>query len=219
MASVFDRLNLAPRERRILLGVGLIFFVLINVLFIWPMIPDWSQADRQIEKARKTLDDYRREIAQVATNQARLVELERQGSTVLREEQALDLVRTIQRQAAESGVTVTRTQPGVAAGSATNRYFDEQAVFVDVTTKDAELVQFLYALGSGDSMIRVRQLDLKPDPPQYRLLGKLELVASYLKRSAPPAGTATNRPAGAPGAPPARTVPAVTSGNTNRISP
>ncbi len=220
MASLLDRLNLAPRERRILLVVALIFFVLINLLFIWPMVPDWSLADRQIEKSRKTLADYQSEIAQVATNQARLQELEKQGSTVLREEQALDLVRTIQRQAAESGVNVTRTQPGVAAGTSTNRYFDEQSVFVDVTTKDAELVQFLYALGSGDSMIRVRQLDLKPDPPQYRLLGKLELVASYLKKAAPPpAATVTNRPAGATSAPPARVVPVVTPGTTNRNSP
>jgi Tfp pilus assembly protein PilO len=220
MANVLDRLNLAPRERRILLAVGLILFAVLNLVFIWPMLPDWKQADTQIEKSRKTLADYRLEIAQVATNRTRLQELEQQGSTVLREEQALDLVRTIQRQAADSGVNVTRTQPGVAAGSSTNRYFDEQSVFVDVTTKDEELVQFLYALGSGDSMIRVRQLDLKPDPPQYRLIGKLELVASYLKKSPPPAAaTPAQRPTATTNAPPARIVPTVNPGRTNRNTP
>ena len=195
MANLFDRLNLPPRERRLLLVAGAVVFVVINALFIWPMIPDWTRADGQIDKSRKTLADYRSEIAQVTANQARLQELEKLGSTVLREEQALDLVRTIQRQAADAGVNVTRTQPGVAAGTSTNRYFDEQSVFVDVTTKDEELVQLLYALGSGDSMIRVRQLDLKPDPPQYRLIGKLELVASYLKKPTPVSTNA--RPAGA----------------------
>jgi hypothetical protein len=233
MASFLDRLNLPPRERRILLFAGGVVFVVLNALFIWPMIPDWKRADGQIEKSCKTLADYRSEIAQVSANQARLQELEKLGSTVLREEQALDLVRTIQRQAADAGVNVTRTQPGVAAGTSTNRYFDEQSVFVDLTTKDEELVGLLYALGSGDSMIRVRQLDLKPDPPQYRLIGKLELVASYLKKAAP---VSTNtRPAAAtnvvrgsvPLAPKpgitnsvrTNSAPALNPGNTNRSQP
>lgn len=219
MANLFDRLNLPPRERRILLGVGLILFVVLNALFVWPMLPDWKRADGQIEKSRKTLADYRTEIAQVTTNQARLQELEKLGSTVLREEQALDLVRTIQRQAADAGVNVTRTQPGVAAGTSTNSYFDEQSVFVDVTTKDEELVEFLYALGSGDSMIRVRQLDLKPDPPQYRLIGKLELVASYLKKSSPVAAPPPARPAGSINPAPAKPLPASNPGTTNRSQP
>ncbi len=60
-------------------------------------------------------------------------------------------------------------------------------------------MRFLHALGSGDSMIRVRDMDLRPDPPRYRLNGTITLVASYQKkprgtRPVPPPATAAAAP-------------------------
>jgi len=42
-------------------------------------------------------------------------------------------------------------------------------------------VDFLYNLGSGNSLIRVRDLSLRPDPPRQQLSGNVKLVASYQK--------------------------------------
>ena len=48
-------------------------------------------------------------------------------------------------------------------------------------------------LGSGASMIRVRDLELQPDPPKQRLNANIRLVASYQKNraAAPPAKPST----------------------------
>jgi hypothetical protein len=51
-------------------------------------------------------------------------------------------------------------------------------------------VDFLYKLGSGASTIRVRDLELQPDPPHQRLSANIRLVASYQKNPKP-ATTAT----------------------------
>jgi hypothetical protein len=62
-------------------------------------------------------------------------------------------------------------------------------------------VDFLYNLGIGGSLIRVRSMTLSKDPPQQKLQGNLQMVASFA-RKAPPKVT----PA-APAAAPARTNP------------
>ena len=53
-----------------------------------------------------------------------------------------------------------------------------------------QLVDFLYKLGAGASMIRVRDLTLQPDPPRQRLTADIRLVASYQKN--PTASAAKN---------------------------
>jgi hypothetical protein len=53
-----------------------------------------------------------------------------------------------------------------------------------IATED-QLVDFLYKLGSGSSMIRVRDLELQPDPPRQKLSANIRLVASYQKNPTP----------------------------------
>ena len=56
-------------------------------------------------------------------------------------------------------------------------------------------MDFLYSLGSGNSLIRVRDLTLRPDPPRQQLSGTVKLVASYQKnppkKAAPAASPAS----------------------------
>ncbi len=52
-------------------------------------------------------------------------------------------------------------------------------------------MDFLYKLGSGASMIRVRDLELQPDPPRQRLSANIRLVASYQKNSTAAAAAKT----------------------------
>ena len=70
-----------------------------------------------------------------------------------------------------------------------------------IQSSEAQLVDFLYKLGDGNSLIRVRALSLRPDAPRQALAGSLTLIASYQKKpSARPA------PAPAPAASPAAIV-------------
>ena len=63
-------------------------------------------------------------------------------------------------------------------------FFVEQIQNINVTATDDQLVDFLYKLGSDVSMIRVRDLELQPDPPHQKLTANIKLVASY-QRNAP----------------------------------
>lgn len=190
MSDFLNKLNLTTQERRILVVFVAIAFVVLNAVFVWPHFGDLAKVQQQLNAARKTLDTYKKEIARVPAYRARLEELEKQGEAVLAAEQALQLTRTVQSQAQLNNVIITGTRP--VTSTSTNQFFDEQALSIDVTATDKELVDFLVALGSGNSMIRVRDMDLRPDPAQYKLLGKITLVASYQKK---PKAAATPPPA------------------------
>lgn len=189
--SLLDQLNLRPQEKRILAAVLVVVLVLVSIFFVWPKLGQRPKLVSSLEASRKKLQSYQAEIARVPDYQSRLRDLEGQGSAVLREEQALQLMRTVQTQASEHEVPITSTRVGAPSPSttATNAFFDEQTVIVGVNTRERELVNFLYSLGTGNSMIRVRDMDLRPDPPRYKLNGSITLVASYQKKNPAPSAT------------------------------
>ncbi|HNQ90562.1 MAG TPA: hypothetical protein PKM73_18260 [Verrucomicrobiota bacterium] len=205
--SILSKLNLSPQEQRIVVVVVTVVLVVLNALFVWPRFKEWGTLRGALDQSRETLRKYQSEIVRTPQYEAELRRLERQGSAVLRAAQALDLMRTVQGQAQQTGVTITDTRPAGTGGSSTNQFFDEQLVSVGVTAGEKEMIDFLVALGSGDSMIRVRDMDLKPDPPQYRLLGKIALVASYQKNPKTP-----------PASPPSRTAAPAVRPSTNTTS-
>jgi Tfp pilus assembly protein PilO len=181
--SFLDQLNLRPQEKRLVVGALAVVVLVLSVFFIWPKTGEWRKAQDALEKSRKTLKTQQTEIARIPEFETRLTELEGQGSAVLQEEQALQLMRSVQEKAQEHQVTITSTRSGIAGGTtSTNAFFDEQTVIVGVSTGERELVNFLHALGTGTSMIRVRDMDLRPDVPRYRLNGSITLVASYQKK-------------------------------------
>jgi Tfp pilus assembly protein PilO len=187
MSGVMTRLNLRPEERRLIVAVGAVLFIILNIWLVWPHYRDWGRVQTELDKARATLANYEKEAASIPKYQDRLKYLESQGSAVLPSEQALQLTRAIQNQAIKSGVMILQTTPlqTPRSGAAnTNQFFEEQTIRISVNTGEKELVNFLYAVGSDSSMIRVRDLDLRPDPGsgRTRLVGGITLVASYQKK-------------------------------------
>lgn len=193
--SFLDQLNLRPQEKRILAVVLVVALILVSIFFVWPKLGERPKLVTALEASRKKFASYQAEIARVTDYQARLQELEGQGSAVLREEQAVQLQNMVQTTAAQHGVPITSLRLGAPSASATstNAFFDEQAVIVGVHTGEAELVNFLHGLGTGTSMIRVRDMDLRPDPPRYKLNGTITLIASYQRR-APARPSTANAP-------------------------
>jgi hypothetical protein len=80
----------------------------------------------------------------------------------------------------------------------------EQNETITTLSGEKQLVDFLYNLGSGQSLIRVKELSIQPDQPHQQLNARITLVASYQRKTpiaAPAAGaTAPNKasPAAAP---------------------
>lgn len=200
MSSFVSQLNLRPGERRLLFIVLAVVFVVVNAVFVWPRFGEWETLQRELENVRTKRAEYRKEIDRTSGYQRQINELEAQDSAVVPEQRALDLLRIVQERAQRASVVITQTRAAGAGRSAasTNSFFDEQAITVGVNTGAAELIEFLYSIGAGDSMIRVRDMDLRPDRPQYQLVGNITLVASYQKtknrtagasRTAPPASS------------------------------
>ncbi len=194
MSGFLDHLNLRPQERRILVITLAVVVIVLNAVFVWPHYKDWQKVDKETQALRATLANHRAEVARLPEYRARLAKLEGTGSSVLPESQALQLQAMVQSYALSNNVALTSLRPGSAVSS-TNTFFDEQTVIIGVNTGDKELVDFLLALGAGNSMIRVRDLDLRPDSPLYKLVGNITVSASYQKQAkAQPAPKAPAQP-------------------------
>lgn len=181
--AYFARLSSA--ERRFIVLAILVVFAVVNLWFVLPRFNDWSKILRRHEVALATRAKYDKEIAQTGTYTSQIRKLENEGVAVPVEDQALNFLTTIQNQAVQSGVgiiTSTR-QP-----ERTNQFFLERAQGLTTQSTEAQLVDFLYKLGDGNSLIRVRALSLRPDAPRQNLGGNITLIASYQKKpSARPA--------------------------------
>jgi len=180
MTSFWDRLNLRPNERRLVVGVAVILFIVLNAFLVWPHFKDWNQMQDRLYGAQKKLARYQTEVNQTAEYKRRLQALEGDSSAVFSQDQDIQLLRTIQTHAAETGVNITQTP---RATTQTNEFFLEQVQNLSVQGREEQLVNFLYNLGSGNSMVRVRDLSLRPDvPARQQLGGNVRLVASYPKK-------------------------------------
>jgi hypothetical protein len=186
MNELFNRLNLNPLERRLLVGIMGVLFVVINLWLIWPRFGDWGRVNTEFKAAQVKLKNYELELdaRRVEEYTKMMAEMEKEGQAVLPSEQSLDLARTIQNQAGAYGVVINSSVEVAFSGGKTNEYFDEKARRVSITAGEKELLDFLTSL-SGNSMIRARSLTLRPDPSQMRLQAEITLVASYQKKKAP----------------------------------
>jgi Tfp pilus assembly protein PilO len=188
--------NLRPLEKRMLVAVAAVLFLVLNAWFVVPHFSDWSIAQDRLSKARKKLDRFQKEIGQADTYKMQIQRLESESQDVPSEDQSIHFVSTIQSQAAQSGVNII--QVGRVQPRTNDPFFVELTQTLGVQSKEQNLVDFLYKLGSGNSLIRVRDLGLGPDPPHQQLNAKITLVASYQRK---PSSSSKSAAAPAPPAP------------------
>lgn len=171
--------QLRPLERRLAVGVLVVLFLVLNYVFIWPHFSDFGKLRVRGDTARQKLKLYQTGIAQAANYAAQVKNLESQGGFVAPEDQSFNFLRAIQSQAALSGVGIINTSRQITHTN--DAFFIEQVQNINVIADDQQLVDFLYKLGSGASMVRVRDLELQPDAARQHLNANIRLVASYQK--------------------------------------
>ena len=187
--------SLRPNEKRLVVAVGVVLFFVFNGVFIVPHFSDLKMVGLRTEKARQTLAKYQGEIQQMTFYKTNVDKMQGAGGMeVPPEEQAYAFSTAVQMQASRSGVQVTGSSKLMTR---TNQFFLELSQTISVQSAEPQLVNFLYNLGSGTSLMRVRSLTLRPDAPRYQLSANITLVASYQKKVATKAGPAL-RPAGPP---------------------
>ena len=197
MKKYFEQLR--PMERRLVIGVIVVIFLVVNWLEVWPHFSDWGDYSRRLESARTKLGLYQSASAQVPKLQSEVGTFESAGDFVPPEDQSIDLMRTIQAQASASGFGIQNFSRKLV--NTNDAFFIEQAQNITVMATEEQLVDFLYKLGSGASMIRVHDLELQPDYPHYHLSANIKLVASYQKSSKPPVAAVAAGKAASPGNP------------------
>ncbi len=173
--------QLRPFERRVAIGVLVVVFLVLNYMFVWPHFSDWTNLHNRLDAARRKLKLYQTAIAQTATYETQVKSLQSAGEFVALEDQSVNMLRTIQMQSAQSGVRVVNTSRQIMHTN--DAFFVEQVQNINVLGDDKQLVDFLYKLGSGASMIRVIDLEMQPDSPKQYLNANIRLVASYQKNA------------------------------------
>ena len=174
--------QLRPLERRLAVGVLVVFILVLNWVFIWPHFSDWRNLRHRLADAQQKLKLYQTTVLQTSNYQAQVKGFESQGEFVATEDMSINFLRTIQSQAVASGVAMTPL--GRQMTRTNDAFFVQQIQNINVTATDDQLVDFLYKLGSDVSMIRVLDLELQSDPPRQKLIANIKLVASY-QRNAP----------------------------------
>lgn len=178
--------QLRPLERRLAVGVLVVLFIVLNLVFVWPHFSDWGNFQLRQAAAERKLNLYHNFIAQAPVYTKLIKELESSGEVVAAEDQGINFTRAIQSQSAASGVAILNQSRQLTRTN--DQFFVEQVLNINVQATDEQLVDFLYKLGSGASMIRVRDLELQPDPPHQHLTANIRLVASYQKTAPAKAG-------------------------------
>ena len=196
MSGFLDKLNLRPQERRLVVLVGIVVFVVINVWVVFPVFGELGKTQQRIRDRRADLARFELELAREPEYKAKLARLEELGYVIPLESQTLAFSREVQDKAVLSGVTLRSSTPGAAGTTLrTNEFFQEQTLIISVAnTREKELVEFLYNLGKDNSLTRVSSMMLRPDPSKIFLAGNMTLVKSFQKqtarRSTPASGTA-----------------------------
>jgi hypothetical protein len=218
--------NLRPFEKRVVVGVSALLFVVFNVWFVLPHFSDWRKVQFRMAAAQKKLGNYKNEIAQKPKYDSEIKKIEGDALSIPQEEQSVQFLRTVQTHATQSQVGIYGTSK---QQTRTNQFFLELSQNFTLQAGEQQLVDFLYNLGSSNSLIRVREMTIHPDQPHQALSATVKLVASYQKKAptrAPvaTAATATKATNKAPKTPmpagPRPTPPKATNqlSNTNRVT-
>ncbi len=215
MSSVFDKLNLRPQERRLVVIVGIVVFIVLNVWLVIPMFGEYGKYERRIVDATANLRKYQDEIGRRSRYEKELRELESQGPLVPTEEAGLRLSQEVNSQAALSGVTINSITPLQRQGSGgkTNAFFEEAAVTINIKSGEKELIDFLFRLADKDMLIRAKSMQLGTDPARMSLQGQITLVKSFQRRPTTKGSTV------AAASPKAAALPAATAPKTNLPTP
>jgi hypothetical protein len=201
MTSFLAKLNLRPNELRLVVVVTVVVLALLYFLFVVPQFGEWKKLQNRKEETKMALARYQKEIDKTSAYQKELSALQQKGGRVDPDAQSLDLQRTITSQALAHNVVVNgyTAGRGPAGGvGRTNAFFEEQTGTINFVAEEAAMVNFLYALSRGDSLIRVADMTLNPDPSRMKLQGSIKFVASYYKKATTKPIAPASAPATAP---------------------
>jgi len=209
MKEFWARLN--STERRFVVGVAVVFFLVINIVWVWPHAADWGNTKGRMAAARTQLTTFET-VTNLIPDLTKNIAKYGQGKIVPDEDQGLQFARVVQNMTTLYGIVpqnMNIRREASTGGTTNNSFFVDQVATMSLDTTEKQLVDFLYNLGTAsNSQIRVKSLTVSPDPSHQRLSTRVTLVAYQRKAIAsagqtPAAKTATAPNAAKPAANPA----------------
>ena len=179
MMGYLDRLNLKPFEKRLVVVVAIVVFAVVNFWFVFPHFSDLSEAQKHRTEALEKLKKWEGETNQIPVIKKKIGDLVKEGLDVPAAEQQNKFASDILQQQASSGVNLLNT--GQTTTRTNSPFFVELVQTITVQSGEPQLVDFLYQLGNGPSLIRVRGLSMRTDPSRQQIVAGVTLVASYQK--------------------------------------
>lgn len=185
MNSIFDRYNLNAFERRLIIGVFLGIFFVVNLMLVVPKFREWGEVRSQRESAQQKIRVYQTVLNKRDDLEKRLEKLDKSGVKVLPEERASKLFELIQQKLRDNKLPATGLQhnsrPSSRAGNlrkTKEEFFEQYTYSLNLNANYKQLIDFLKAIGSDeDLMIHVGRLQLKS--AGHQLNCKITLVANY----------------------------------------
>src|SRR6185503_11562093 len=102
MKEFLERLN--PTERRFVVGVAVVFFLVINIVWVWPHFGDWSDTKGRMTAARTRLVTFESGTNLIPDLNKKISVYQGQGQVVPEENQALQFSRTVMSQTTLFGI-------------------------------------------------------------------------------------------------------------------
>lgn len=184
MNSIFDRYNLNAFERRLIIGVFLGIFFVVNLMLVVPKFREWGEVRAQQESAQQKLRIYQTVLNKRDGLEKQLEKLDKSGLKVLPEERTSKLFELIQQKLRDNQLPVAGLQHNRPTSRAGNlrqpkeKFFEQDTYSLNVNANYKQLRDFLVAIGSDeDLMIHVGRLHLAS--AGHQLNCKITLVANY----------------------------------------
>lgn len=198
MNAFLDRYDLSPFERRLAVFLVVAFFLVFNMILVWPRFGEWGEIQEKNEKANQSLQSYQKQLDKRSDLEKRLAELKRLGSDVLPDERGSQLVELIQQKARQSNMNNINIQPSRARPSprgrmpeSKERFFEQKFYSLNAEADTKDVVDFLLAIANEDLVVRVHNLELTPR--NHLLRCKMLLVANYQLQPSEEAGVEKRR--------------------------
>lgn len=204
MLKLFDRLNLTPAERRLVVGILVVAFLVVNYWVVWPRFSDFRIIAEDIASMERKKNIYQQEIERRPTYEVLLRKLKAEGSVLPLGEERIAFRSDMERLAREVGLTVPRWGEVLPerSGQNTNAFFEAIGITLQgAGGTESQFVDFLHRVGASNSTIRVKELTLTPGNFDSRAQGKTNLIANF-KLVASVQKPATNAAPAAAAAPP-----------------
>lgn len=191
MKNLFDQLELRPHERRLVVIGALVLFGVLNLWFVWPHYGDRARILNRLQTGTRQLQTFESELTRTNQYLTQLQDLEQEGAGVLDEDKDITLLATVQTLIRNAGVSTASINPANrAALGGTNEFFEQRSLSIVLNPNEPEpLIRFLVSLATNEVVLRVKELDLKPDNTQTKIAGGLRVVASFQRKQLAPSPT------------------------------